>query len=240
MIYPIRAKSALPELEDYKAPRVELRSQITGCISQLPFALIVVPFVLLVILLVFILFVLANLIFNIVDFLLGNKDEDEKDEEVEEDDQADMSEESLIESTYDESKGWLQLRFNHIGLKEFVEALAGVYMERKAPMMIDSTGIARVKSENFHAHSEDFFPAIDQDMIVSTGDGLFHLDSGLHICASPEIWQKAIIEWRRVLLRKAPALIVLDKYQTEWCLPECQGRLSMEYLPNECQQLPPA
>ncbi len=126
----------------------------------------------------------------------------------------------------------MKVSFNHKAFQDFVAGLAKLYFEEKGMITVDIGGIRKAHDPHFHAHSDDFFTALKREMTIGTGGDLIRLYGGLDIIASVPVWQKLIVEWRRVLLRREPVLIVLDKYQTEWCSPESQGRFSIEYRPD--------
>lgn len=155
------------------------------------------------------------------------------------DDPSDESPEARcrVGTDFDEETGWLKLKFNHAAFAGFIEALANVFFRDKTPLVIDHRGIRRMGKSGFHVHASDIFPPIEHDIIMSVDDGLFIVEGGEFLSASIETWQNAIAEWRRVLIRKQPALIVLDRYQAEWCSPNCKGRITFEYAPDDIAEL---
>ena len=134
--------------------------------------------------------------------------------------------------------GWLTLRMNHEALAAFVATLwrvLGTPARRSSTApMFDATGTVAADRDGYHAHSGFFFPYIpdDLELTVGIGEGLFQLNGGEIIYASPAVWRKALVAWGRVVEDRQPRLIVLDSSETEWCSSESRGRLCIEYLPD--------
>ena len=137
-----------------------------------------------------------------------------------------------MEQSYDETTGWMQIRMNHSAFERFVTAVEEIYEQKEGPFMGSMRGNIQIEKEGYHSHSEFFLPELADEITFGTGNGKFMIEGGEYLWASPMVWQNALKEWREILESRTPSLIVLDKYQTEWCDTESTGRFSIEYIPD--------
>jgi hypothetical protein len=150
----------------------------------------------------------------------------------------DDEERVVVDGDMEETTGWLTLRMNHEALAVFVIAMWRVLgppaKESTVAPMFDVTGSVTVERDGFHAHSGFFYPYIEDDLelTVGIGSGLFSLNGGEILYASPAVWRKALVAWNRVVAERRPCLIVLDSSESEWCTSESRGRFCIEYLPD--------
>jgi hypothetical protein len=144
----------------------------------------------------------------------------------------------VVEAEMETSTGWLTLRMNHEALAVFVIALWRVLgppaRESTVAPMFDLAGTVDAERDGFHAHSGFFYPYIDDDMelTVGIGSGLFSLNGGAILYASPVMWRRALVAWNQVVEERRPCLIVLDSSESEWCTSDSRGRFCIEYLPD--------
>lgn len=143
----------------------------------------------------------------------------------------------VVQDEYDERTGCLTLRMNDHALKAFAGALRDLFSEQEpAPQMglLGSRGVKRVRRTDpgWHVHGDFLLPSLSAELIVSLSDDLLEIAEGYHLAASPEHWLKIAEAWLEVGCGREPKLIVLDRFQSEWCDSDSTGRFVIEYLPG--------
>jgi hypothetical protein len=143
----------------------------------------------------------------------------------------------VIEDDYDERTGCLTLGMNDHALKGFAGALRDLFSEREpAPQMgvFGFRGVKKVRptDSGWHVHGDFLFSPLPEELTVSLSDDLLEIAEGYHLAASPEHWLKIADAWLEVACGREPKLIVLDRFQSEWCDSKSTGRFVIEYLPG--------
>lgn len=139
-----------------------------------------------------------------------------------------------IDYDYQPESGSLSFQMNYHALKSFAHAIKVLFSDTEgSPRLYSMTGrLIDMKQEGYHTHSDFFYPYLPFEIEVGTASGRLEVIHAAYLYASPEIWRKISDVWMNVADGKIPKLIVLDRYQTEWCDPASKGRFIIEYLPD--------
>ncbi len=225
MIYDVNDKISLPELEEYKSDKTSGINRFWQVVISVFILLVIIPIIAFV-------FIIIG-IYKVFRIFVREKDNQENSN------LEDISEERTklkVKQSYDEITGWMQIRMNHAAFERFVAAVEEIYEQKEGPFMGSLRGKIHVEKEGYHTHSGFFFPEITEEITLGTGNGKFVIEGGEYLWASPDVWQNALKKWREILIARSPSLIVLDKFQTEWCDTKSTGRFSIEYIPDMLQE----
>ncbi len=140
-----------------------------------------------------------------------------------------------IDCEYEQDAGSISFKMNYHALKSFANAIKTVFSDspekdRRLRELIKF--IDPVEKNGFHINSDFFYPYLPRQIEVGTAEGPVRVDDAERLYASPELWNRICDVWMEVADSKIPKLIVLDKYQTDWCDPESNGRFIIEYIPD--------
>ncbi len=227
MIHDLSRLGSLPSLGPLEVGRPSLGLRLASYAFMGCGWLLVVPLALLA--------MLWALVLSLIDLLTPGPDASD-DMDSEDLDNDDPDDELAVDASYDDASGWLQITMSRQAFAAFLDSLEQIYPARAqaggAPTLVDARGTVDTKSPGYHAHSDMFFPALPIEITVGTGEGCFHVIGGMEVYASTQTWRRAIRRWRELTKADERRLIVLDRDQTDWCNPECTGRISVAYIPD--------
>ena len=143
----------------------------------------------------------------------------------------------VIQDEYDERTGCLTLRMNDHALKGFAGALRDLFTGQGPARQMGEFGVRGIRAvrptdPDWHIHGDFLFPPLAAELTVSLSGDLLRVIEGCHLAAPTEHWLRIAEAWLEVANAREPKLIVLDRFQREWCDADSTGRFVIEYLPG--------
>lgn len=226
MIYNIEEKNTLKKLENIKKDEAGLAENIIRLLISIGTTLFYLPLI------------LYTIISTVVSYIKNHEKAYEEQEFIDIQNQVKHEfnyDRIRIDCEYERDAGSISFKMNYHALKSFANAIKTVFTEsnedeRKLHRLISY--IDPAEKDGFHVNSTFFYPYLPHQIEVGTGEGPVRVDQAERLYASPELWSRICDVWMEVADSKMPKLIVLDKYQADWCDPESSGRFIIEYIPD--------
>lgn len=134
----------------------------------------------------------------------------------------------FMEVGYDKKTETLKATMDYFSLQSFIQDVKENLIGHHGMYMRDFKKAYTSDEIGYHIHSR----IGDWELLLGIDEGLFYLNGGDTLWASKDTWSRAIVLLEEVLEKREEKIILLDKYQTEWCKGDSIGRFQIHYKPE--------